>query len=99
MSGDGGVGGSVTSLDLCCGVSWMILCWCWIGVSRVVLAVAACSCCGMIWNMMSDTRCESLSVSFVLNTSCVCHVVVWRDSGMPNTLGLDRRNPIVSISL
>ena len=88
----------MTAGSRCCGVSCMILCRCCVGVSCVVLAVAACSCCWLIWNMMSDTRCVPLSVGLVRNTSCVSHVVVCRDSGMPNMLGLERRNPIVSIS-
>ena len=46
-SGVFGDGGSVTSADLWCGVCCMTVCSCWIGVSRVVWAVAACACPGM----------------------------------------------------
>ena len=54
--GDGGDGGSVTAGSRCCGVSWMVLCWCCVGVCRVVCAVAACSCCMLNWNRRSDMR-------------------------------------------
>ena len=53
----------MTSADLCCGVSCMIVCSCWIGVLRVVGAIAACP--GISWKLRSDTKCASLSFGVV----------------------------------